>query len=59
MEVRELEAIYARYVRVQRWLRVTIIGWLASVAVLVFGWAISMALLQSGLQLFNAVFTLP
>jgi len=59
MEVRELEAIYARYVRVQRWLRVTIIGWLASVAVLVFGWAVSMALLQTGLQLFNSVFALP
>ena len=59
MEGRELEAIYARYVRVQRWLRVTIIGWLASVCVLVFGWAVSMALLQTGLQLFNSVFTLP
>lgn len=59
MEVRELEAIYVRYVRVQRWLRVTIIGWLASVAVLVFGWAISMAMIQTGLQLFNSVFTLP
>lgn len=59
MEVRELEAIYGRYVRVQRWLRVTIIGWLASVVVLVFGWAVSMALLHTGLQLFSSIFALP
>lgn len=59
MEVPELDAVYARYVRAQRWLRVTIIGWLASVAVLLFGWAISMFLLQSSLYLFNSVFALP
>ena len=59
METRELEAAYARYVRTQRWLRVTVIGWLASVAVLLVGWVVSMAMLQTGLQLFNSVFNLP
>ena len=59
MDARELEVVYARYVRAQRWLRVTVIGWLASVAVLLVGWAVSMAMLQTGLSLFNTVFALP
>jgi len=59
MEGRDLEVIYARYVRAQRWLRIAIIGWLASVAVLVIGWALSMAMLQTGLMLFGSVFALP
>jgi|GEM_PF-5028063 len=59
MEARELDAVYARYVRAQRWLRLTVIGWMASVAVLVFGWVASMAMLHTGLQLFSSIFTLP
>jgi hypothetical protein len=59
VEGRELEAVYARYVRAQRWLRVTVIGWLASIAVLVVGWVVTMAMLDTGLLLFNSVFALP
>ncbi|MDQ7843022.1 MAG: hypothetical protein QN141_05870 [Armatimonadota bacterium] len=59
MEARELDAVYARYVRAQRWLRITVIGWLASVAVLVVGWAASMVMLHTGLRLFSSIFALP
>ena len=59
MEGRELEVVYVRYVRAQRWLRVTVIGWLASVAVLLVGWVVTMAMLDTSLQLFNSVFALP
>jgi len=59
MDARDLETVYARYVRAQRWLRLTVIGWLASVAVLVVGWVASMVMLQTGLQLFASIFTLP
>jgi len=59
MEAREFDAVYARYVRAQRWLRLTVIGWLASVAVLVVGWAASMVMLHTGLRLFSSIFTLP
>lgn len=59
MEVRELEVVQARFARAQRWLRVTVVGWILTVVMLVMAWAISMALLSTGVQLFSSVFNLP
>lgn len=59
MEARELEAVQARFTRAQRWLRVTVAGWILTVVMLVMAWAISMAMLSTGVQLFNSVFNLP
>lgn len=64
MDRQELEVLQARYLqarleRAHRWLGVTVVGWVLSVAVLVAGWVLSMAMLSAGLTLFGAVFALP
>lgn len=53
------DAVYARYVRTQRWLNVAVAGWLVGVALLVAGWLVSAAMLRTGLHLFSTVFALP
>lgn len=53
------EAMYAREVRSERWLSVSVSAWLAGIAILLAGWLINAALLHTGLNLFDLVRPLP
>jgi len=53
------EAVYAREVRSERWLSVSVSAWLAGIAILLAGWLINAALLHTGLNLFDLVRPLP
>lgn len=55
----QVEVLQARVRKTQRWLRVSLVGWILSVAVLVVGWILSMALLSTSFRLFDALAALP
>lgn len=57
MDGQEAAILQARFRKAQRWLRVTIVGWILSVAILILGWLVSVAVFSAGLTLFSAVFS--
>lgn len=59
MNGHEVEVMQARVRRAQRWLRVTLLGWVLTIAMLVAGWILSMTMLATSLRLFDAVASLP
>jgi hypothetical protein len=59
MNGHEVEAMQARVRGAQRWLRVTLLGWVLTIAMLVAGWILSMTMLATSLRLFDAVASLP
>lgn len=59
MDWQEVEILQARAKKAQRWLKVTVFGWILSVALLVVGWVLTMAMLSTGLTLFSSVSGLP
>jgi hypothetical protein len=59
MDAQEIAAPQTRVRTAHRWLRVTVAGWILTVAMLVVGWMVSAALLLTSSRLLEAVFTLP
>lgn len=55
----QVDVLQARVRKTQRWLRVSLVGWTVSVAMLVVAWILSMALLSTGVRLFDALAALP
>ncbi len=50
MKARGRAAVYARYVRTERWLTPAASAWLAAIALLIAGWLVSASLLRTGLH---------
>lgn len=55
----QVEVLQARVRKTNRWLRVTLFGWVLTIAMLVAGWILSMTMLATSLRLFDAVASLP
>ncbi len=50
MKARGRAAVYARYVRTERWLTHAVAAWVAAVALLIAGWLVGASLLRTGLH---------